>query len=493
MKKLGLIIMTILACFFVVNGVVLQTHASTISKGIYIDGMDISGMTAEKAKQVITDEVNTWSESVLTFKGATGIEYEVHPSDLGMTWTNSEIVEEAAGFGSSGNVWQRYKAAKDIELENINYKIELAFDKNKVNDLIDSHIDELNQEAVNYQLEKTANGIEVTKGQEGVVVDPNAADKIYDYLVNSWSRGDEVIDIPSTVSEPMGSSEELTQLSDIIGTYTTEYKKSSAARVKNVENGCRLITGATLYPGEQFSVLKHLVPFNAENGYELAGSYMNGLVVDTFGGGICQVSSTLYNAVLLAELQVDERSNHSMIVDYVPASGDAAIAESSGKDFKFTNNKSYPIYIEGYTTAEKTITFNIYGVEDRPSNRVVSFRSEVLERTVADYESIVQDAGKPIGYTSITSSHAGIKAKYIKVVTVDGVVESEKDINKSSYKMTPRTLVVGVGTDNPDEYNQIQAAIATGSIDQTKATANAIAAQRASAQSVPQTEVVGDP
>lgn len=491
MKKLGVLILAIVACIFVCSNSVMHAQAATtINKGIYIDGMDVSGMNADVAKQAVMDKVNSWSEAVLTFKSPTGYEVEVHPSDLGLSWTNTDIVNEAVKYGSSGNVWQRYKAAKDIERDNLNYVVEISFDKARISELIESNIDNFSQEVANYQLEKTENGIEVTKGQSGIAVDDDAVDQIYNYLMTSWDKNDAEIDIPSTVDEPLGSMGELTQLNDIIGTFTTEYKKSSASRCKNVENGCRLISGATLYPGEQFSVLKALVPFNAENGYALAGSYMNGLVVDTFGGGICQVSSTLYNAVLLAELQVDDRQNHSMIVDYVPPSGDAAITESSGKDFKFTNNKDFPIYIEGFTTDEKTITFNIYGIETRPSNRVVSFKSEVLERNVADYENIIQDGSKPIGYTSVTSSHAGIKARYIKVVTVDGVEESSEEINKSSYKMVPRTLVVGVATSNPDAYNQLQAAIATGSIDQTRAVANGLAAQAAQA---PQTVVVGEP
>lgn len=112
-------------------------------------------------------------------------------------------------------------------------------------------------------------------------------------------------------------------------------------------NGCRLIDGTLLYPGDEFSTYETVAPFSEANGYYMAGSYLNGKVVDSIGGGICQVSTTLYNAVLLAELDVTMRYNHSMVVSYVDPSADAAIAESSGKDFKFVNNTDYPIYIEG--------------------------------------------------------------------------------------------------------------------------------------------------
>ena len=89
-----------------------------------------------------------------------------------------------------------------------------------------------------------------------------------------------------------------------------------------------------------------VVPFNAENGYELAGSYENGTTVETYGGGICQVSTTLYNAVIRAELEITERFAHSMIVSYVEPSMDAAIS-GEYKDLKFKNSTKYPVYIEG--------------------------------------------------------------------------------------------------------------------------------------------------
>ena len=110
---------------------------------------------------------------------------------------------------------------------------------------------------------------------------------------------------------------------------------------------------------------------------------MNGKVVDSLGGGICQVSTTLYNAVLLSELEVTERHNHSMIIAYVKPSMDAAIAESAGKDFRFVNRWENPVYIEGVTEG-KQITFTIYGVEQRDPSHVVRYESETLSTTHPD-------------------------------------------------------------------------------------------------------------
>ena len=200
----------------------------------------------------------------------------------------------------------------------------------------------------------------------------------------------------------------------------------------------------------------------------MAGSYLNGRVVDSLGGGICQVSTTLYNAVLLAELDVTERHNHSMIVNYVDPSADAAIAESSGKDFKFVNNLDYPVYIEGYTE-NKRITFTIYGRETRSADREVRYESEVLEVNRPPADIINADASKPIGYAVVTdSAHIGYKARLWKVVQEGGQEVSRTQVNSSSYKMVPRSAVVGTATEDPAAYEEIMAAIGTGNLDHVR-------------------------
>lgn len=175
-----------------------------------------------------------------------------------------------------------------------------------------------------------------------------------------------------------------------------------------------------------------------------------------------------------------ERNNHSMIVTYVEPSMDAAIAESSGKDFKFVNNWNNPIYIEGITEG-KQITFTIYGIEERAPERKVHYESETLSVTRPDHEVITAAPGQGIGYITVESAHIGYTAQLWKVVEENGVEVSRDVINKSTYKVSPRTATVGVNTDNPVHAARIQAAIASGSIDTCKAEAAAIQAEVAAA------------
>lgn len=175
------------------------------------------------------------------------------------------------------------------------------------------------------------------------------------------------------------------------------------------------------------------------------------------GGGICQVSTTLYNAVLRAELEVTERSPHSMTVHYVELSEDAAIA-GTYKDFKFVNSSSYPVYIEGYTTADKKITFNIYGKETRDSNRTISFES-VKVSNVGGGTVLTENGGLPLGYKSASKGMQGYVAELYKVVKVNGVETERIKINKSTYKGSNRVVTYGTAGD-PVLAENLRAAIA---------------------------------
>ena len=168
------------------------------------------------------------------------------------------------------------------------------------------------------------------------------------------------------------TKEKAARCKDKIGTFRTTYNAGNVSRSRNLDNAARLVNGNVIKPGETFSVHDAISPLTEDNGYYAAPSYSNGEVVDSIGGGVCQVSTTLYNAVLKAELEVVERSPHSMVVTYVKPSMDAAIA-GDYKDFKFKNNTDVPLYIEGGTTGG-TIYFNIYGEETRSKNRKVTFK-----------------------------------------------------------------------------------------------------------------------
>ena len=463
-----------------------------ILPGVFIEGISLEGKTAAEARALVESYVSdNLNGKVITLIAIDGNSVSITPADIGLRWSNPEITEEAADIGQKGNVVQRYKAAKDLQYQNKVFHMEFDVDKDQVKQILEEQCAIYNVEAKDATLSRIDGRFVVNEGQTGKVVDVEASTQlIYDYFNSDWNEGEGgSIELVVTVDEPQGTEEELAKVKDVLGTFTTSFKTSGSARSANVVNGCSLINGATLYPGDEFSTVEAITPFTAENGYYMAASYLNGQVVDSLGGGICQVSTTLYNAVLLSELEVTERHNHSMIVTYVDPSADAAIAESSGKDFKFVNNTGAPIYIEGVTTDDKHITFTVYGMETRDSGHQVRYESEVVSTTYPDSEVIYASESLPVGSVSVQSAHIGYKANLWKIVTENGQEVSREQVNSSSYKMVPRTATVGVSTPDPNAYNAIMAAISTNSIDHVKNVAAALAA----GETPPPTEVPIDP
>lgn len=430
---------------------------SVIHTGVYIDGMDMSGKTAAEAREELEAYADEMADETLTLYIG---ENQLQPtlSALGLECTNLDVTEEALQLGKTGNIIQRYKDRKDLEHENKNYQLEWTLDRELVSEYVNSECTQFDQEAVDAGLKKSGSTFEYVPGTTGLVLDVDGSvDAIINYIENEWDYTEGSVELPVTLDEPQGNEEELKKIQDNLGTFTTSYKTSGSSRSANIARGAELINGTILYPGETFSAYEAVSPFTAANGYYMAGSYLNGETVDSMGGGICQVSTTLYNAVIRAELEVVERSGHSMPVSYVDPADDAAIA-GTYKDLKFKNNLDSPIYIEAYTS-NKTVTFTIYGEETRPSNRTLKFTSTTVSTTPAPTQ-IVADAGQPIGYIVEKKGQTGIVAELYKHIYVNGVEQDVVKENKTTYQMFPRTITVGVAGD-PNLSNELQAAIAT--------------------------------
>ncbi len=447
--------------------VTLSYPDRVIRQGITVDGVDVSGMTESEALAQIQADVEEKKAAVITLQGKEDDQkVEVTAGDLGLYWSNPGVIDEIGAYGTASNIIARYKQNKDLEQHGMNFSIQLSVDKGTITDVITNQCASFNEEAKDATLSRDGSSFTIVPGQTGYVVDTTAsADAVYSQLASGWNGQPLTVALTIDVDEPKGTEEELSQVKDLLGTFTTSYSSSGSSRCGNIANGTKLINGHTLYPGDEFSVLNALTPFTEENGYYLAGSYLGGQVVDSFGGGICQVSTTLYNALIRAEIQITERYNHSMIVGYVDPSMDAAIAESSGMDLKFKNNTEHPIYIEGYTSG-KSVTFNVYGVETRDAGRKVTFESEVLSKTEPTGQKVYTDASQPVGYIKSQSAHIGYKAQLWKIVTENGKQVSKEVFNTSTYNAEPASITVGTaGTVSAE----LSAAIAANDADAVRA------------------------
>jgi vancomycin resistance protein YoaR len=430
-----------------------------IENGVYIGSINVGGMTADEAAAAVQEYTDSLSDAVFTLT-ADGNSTQVTAAELGVSFTDMSVVQEAVDVGRSGNLIKRYKDKKDLENGDKIIPLILSADSAAVREVLEEKSEQLNQDAVNCGLVREDGSFTIVDGADGIAVNvEESASKIEGYISTGWDGTDATIELEADIVEPKGTREELSKIQDVLGTYTTNYSDSGANRCTNISVAASKINGTVLYPGDEFSVAATIGPLTAAGGYELAGAYENGQTVESYGGGVCQVSTTLYNAVILAELEVTQRSNHSMIVTYVKPSMDAAIA-GDYKDLKFVNNQDVPIYLEAYTSG-KNVTFTIYGEETRPSNRVVTYESEVVSQEPGGVQIVA--TGQPVGYLAVAQkSHTGYVAQLWKVVTVDGVEQSREVVNKSTYKASPKIINVGTASEDANVSAAIGAAIATG-------------------------------
>ncbi|MGN0343189.1 MAG: VanW family protein [Roseburia sp.] len=444
-------------------------NSNVIPDNIYIGDIAVGGMTAEEAtaevEAYVADSVNAEFELKADANSVTAT-----TADLGVKWGNTDVVEEALNYTRTGNLLDRYKAKKDLEVSEKVFDIEYTVDEEDAEAFLNANSDDLNQEAIDNGLVREDGKFRIIEGQPGVEIDKEASlEVLKTFFADGWDGEDATIALAVEVVDPIGTTEELEKVQDLLGSYSTDFHTSAAGRAANVKNATSKINGTVLFPGEEFSVYDTISPMTADNGYELAGSYENGTTVETYGGGVCQVSTTLYNAVIRAELEITERYAHSMLVSYVKPSMDAAIAGEL-KNLKFKNNLDAPVYIEGYCE-NGIVYFNVYGEETRPSNREVSFESEVTSQEEATVEFVA--TADPIGtITKTQSAHIGTSAVLWKIVKEDGEVVSKEKFNSSKYKASPLIYSVGTASSNPAATAAMNEAIAT----QDEATVRAAAA-----------------
>ena len=469
---------------------VVSQDAQTIADGVKIGSVDVSGMTGSDAENAVTEYINSLKTATFTLTGAEDKTVEATAEDMGVTADVDSAVEKAQAVGKSGSLIRRYKETQDLKKADVVIDMKLQVDKQKTANLLYANGDSLNVKAVNMGLKRENGAFTVIDGQDGQEVDyVQSVYAINDFLVEQWDGSNNTIQLVVSDVKPEGSEEELAKVKDVLGTFTTKFPLNSAGRTQNVTRGCESINGSVVYPGEEFSADAAMRPYTEDNGYALAASYSNGTTVESFGGGICQVSTTLYNAVIRAELEVTARFNHSMTVGYVDLSADAAIA-GDYKDFKFVNNSDAPIYIEG-SCSGGVLTFTVYGEETRPANRQVSFESETLETINPEVQYNVTSS-QPVGYYHVDqSSHTGYKARLWKVVTVDGVEQSREVFNNSTYKASPKIITVGTGGASEEQAAQIQGAV--GSNDEAQIQGAIAAVQGEIAAADPNAQQPADP
>ena len=369
------------------------------------EGTSLDGKSKKDVQEIIQQKIDESNKKSLnyTFQGNT---QAYTWKDLGVEYKETEISEKIFKE-QKGNVINRYKMRKQAENGELKreYKLTPQLNTTTYEAFIKEKYNETLEEPVNAELSVSGTTVNISQSQNGEKVDK---DKLKELTAKAITAGTQDIQLPIASIKPEHSTEDMQNMgiTQVIAEYSTPMAGRNGSQSFNVNKSANTLSGAIVAPDETFSFNERVGITDAAHGYKSAAVFLQGKVVQSAGGGVCQVSSTLYGAALRADLGVVARSNHSMPVHYLPLGQDAAVADY-GPDLKFKNNTGKYIYIQASSNGS-SITTRIFGT---PTGKNVEVSSKVIGET-----------------------ENKITAVTYKKVTQNGQVISNGQISKSVYK-----------------------------------------------------------
>lgn len=459
-------------------------------------GVNIGGMQQSAAAQILDEKFGSGAASreinfVCNDKSKT-----VMLSELGVSTDTEKTAKDAYEIGRSGGFFAKTARLAEAAFKHTKLPLEINADETLIDNLVSELAADYETEVKNTSYQLDGNYVVITRGEAGKRVDrakvlaavKNAvensavseiklevedaepaevdADKFYEELTSpakdayykkengqvvvvddvpqikvdksevkkALKSGDEVVRIPVEIVRAEKTTQVLKSLlfRDTMGSFSSKFASSTAARAANVTLAASRINGYILMPGEVFSYDKTIGRRTAANGYKEAGVYIGNKVESGIGGGICQTSSTLYSAALYANLEIVSRTSHSLPVSYVPAGQDATIAEGY-IDLKLKNNTDYPVKIVA-TVSGRTVTCSIVGVKTQGQTvEIVNTKTGTLSpKTTRTYSDAI-----PQGYKKVIKKGAeGYTVSSKRIVRLNGEVVKTENLTNSRYNAT---------------------------------------------------------
>lgn len=312
---------------------------------------------------------------------------------------------------------------------------------------VEATLDNLNKPPINAEFVRTSRTTyEIKPHQMGMSLERTKLMEIVSYVENRESNEYEEIILPVEFIVPDITEGTLKSelFRDTLASYSTYFNTNSANNYNrgiNIGLAAESINGTLLLPGEDFSFNEVVGPRTAQKGYKIAHVYVAGQIQDGTGGGVCQVSTTLYNAVLRANLEVKERHNHMFTVGYVPLGHDAAVSYGYA-DLVFTNTTTHPIQILADVSPSNNLTFRIKSTNDYPELKV-KLATKTISTTPIN-TIYIDDNTLPMGVEKVAENgmQGYVVDTYMRVYNGDTLIKEEK-LHRSVYQMYPRKIIRG--------------------------------------------------
>lgn len=426
--------------------------------GVTINGKNVAGMTLAEARSAIAPLVEEDAKSVnITVENGTSL-WVFTGADMGISSNLEYVLAEAMLYGRGGTGAANKAAKEELSTAGREFTVTLTADPSALTERIGDIAQLINTPATEPSAEpnvwSATPSFNYHEGTDGTVLDESG-------LVNSINAALAERDFTRTITpqlitqSPSHSLDWLKENTQLRATWQTSFGGSSSSRnpnrVGNIQKATTLLNGCKVEVGEEFNFNGYIGPRTESGGWPLAPGIVNGNTYEMqAGGGICQVSTTLYNALLSCgpEIEITERYHHSWPSSYADIGLDSTVTGSveSGKSLNFINNTGAPLYIFAYCDQDNhTMTIYMYG---EPLEAGVTYvpRGVVIE-TIKPAETVtVENINWPTGYKQTTiSSRDGYKSEVYRDKVVNGTVESSELLYTDSYRAVQGEITIGTG------------------------------------------------
>ncbi len=497
----------VLAIFLVLSTIfaLLNVNNTRILSGIYIDTVNVSGLTKEEAKEALSNALN--NNLALTIRIYNG-DYETSflPEQIEAKFDIDAAIDAAYRIGRDGSFIQNNYTILFTLLEPVSIQPTLQYNEEALNSIASSIAEKLPDKVIEPSYYVEDSNLIITKGHSGNVVDTESLKQQMITSIQNTRETKKEIEIPVNyvecqaidldaiyqevkkapqdayyTSDPFVvyphvngvdfaiSLEEAKKLleedkeeytiplqsippavttnqigteafPDLLSSFKTYYYESNVNRTTNLKLSASKINGTVLLPGEVFSYNQVVGKRTIEAGYRDAAIYSGGKVVDGLGGGICQISSTLYDAVVLANLEIVERSNHGFVTSYLDAGWDATVVYGA-IDFKFKNSRKYPIKIVA-SVSNGVAEFQIFGKKEE-----VEYEVDIETKVIASIPfkvRYVNDSTLAAGKTKVLQGGSnGCKVEAYKVLKQNGQEVSRTLLSRDTYNAMEKIIARG--------------------------------------------------
>ena len=412
----------------------------TFYEGTTVEGVDVSNMTLSNAMEY-------WRERVEARNAARAVTFDdgttVTAGELGYASDYESVLYAAWSAGRNGSLEERYLMAAHRVENPVAYAITRRdYSPQRLEEYVQGIAEQVNRPATEASIaafDTQTYEFQFNPATPGAELD---ADALKAAIVESIRGGGGSVTLPITVIQPQVSTANVASQYGLIDYAITNASSSSKSRINNIVRAMSFINGTCVRPGETFSFNDTVGQRTAARGFKMATAYSGGDVTEDIGGGICQVSTTLFNAAVKADMEIVERHNHSLTVHYVDKGKDATV-DWGHQDFKFRNTSSDNVYICCYLTDDKRVRFGIFG-KLLPNGEKITLESRTTEVVKAQTEYQPSSFLGPGQTYVLQEGRNGYKAEAYKVRwDAAGNEISRELLCKSVYKMKNEIIQYG--------------------------------------------------